>query len=148
VVEGAVTFVDAASRRERLKYQDPKSGAAIELSGEVPPDRTIMINGEPATLADVRVGDHGRAKGQLTLGPRAPGAKREKRIIARWVQMCRPERGALQHIKGSPGPAAPAWGREDAGMSSRRSAAPCQSVVTFLILVWAVLGTAIWGRQP
>lgn len=89
IMEGTVTFVDAANRRAGLEYEDPKSVAAIEFSGEVPPDSTTTINGQPATLADVRVGDHGRVKGRVKLGSRLPGAEREKRIIARWVQASR-----------------------------------------------------------
>ena len=53
-----VTKLDAAKRSGEIEFVHPKSGQAMTVTAkEIPADCQISINGNPATLADVRVGD-------------------------------------------------------------------------------------------
>jgi hypothetical protein len=81
-VEATITFVDPSARRASIETTHPKSGAAVEVNGEVPPECTITINGQPADLADLRVGDSAVVRGRVLRQPEEDSKKRAKRFIA------------------------------------------------------------------
>lgn len=54
-----VTKLDVEKRTAEIEFVHPKSGRTMKATGSVPRDCSITIDGEPATLADIRVGDVG-----------------------------------------------------------------------------------------
>lgn len=69
-----ITQIDAARRTGEVEFVHPKSGQTMRVTANyIPPECEITINGEPATLADVRVGDtvavHGTAYADNTVKP-------------------------------------------------------------------------------
>lgn len=57
-LSGAViTQLDVAARTAEIEFIHPKTGDSVRLSGRVPPACEIQVNGLPATLAELRVGD-------------------------------------------------------------------------------------------
>lgn len=52
-----ITRLDLATREGEIEFVHPKSGRTIPVTGQIPPDCPITIDGKPADLADVRVGD-------------------------------------------------------------------------------------------
>ena len=54
---GTVVAVDPAARTAKLEMIDPANGATRQFDGAIPETCKITINGRPATLADLRVGD-------------------------------------------------------------------------------------------
>jgi hypothetical protein len=88
-VEAVITFVDVENREAAIETTHPKSGAAIELSGEVPPQCAITINGQPAKLADLEIGDQVVVRGYTHRVPDANGKKGSKRFIAESIRVTR-----------------------------------------------------------
>ncbi len=62
-VEGTITFVDVASRHASLEVRSPKDGHLVEISGVVPEDCPILINGRKGSLAEVVTGDRAAVSG-------------------------------------------------------------------------------------
>lgn len=56
-VNGVLTHVDLSKRLAAAEILDPRTNFRRELLGEVPADCVITINGAPASLSDLRVGD-------------------------------------------------------------------------------------------
>lgn len=54
---GTVVAVDPAARTAKLEMIDPANGATRQFDGAIPETCTITLNGRPAALADLRVGD-------------------------------------------------------------------------------------------
>jgi hypothetical protein len=54
---GTVVAVDSAARTAKLEMIDPANGATRQFDGAIPETCKITVNGTPATLADLRVGD-------------------------------------------------------------------------------------------
>ena len=54
---GTVVAVDPSARTAKLEMIDPANGATRQFDGAIPETCTITVNGRPATLADLRVGD-------------------------------------------------------------------------------------------
>jgi hypothetical protein len=52
-----ITMLDVAKQTAEVEFVHPKSGRTIRLSGTMAPGCQIFIDGQPARLADVRVGD-------------------------------------------------------------------------------------------
>lgn len=63
VREGKIVWIDHETRIASLEFIHP-NGRVSEISGEIVPDCDIRINGEPATIDDLRVGDEGRVRGR------------------------------------------------------------------------------------
>lgn len=80
-ISGTVSAIDAASRRVTIRVVHPKTGQQIELTGEVPADCPITIDGKTATLAAVQIGDVAEAEGVL--------ARSNQRIVASNVKIKR-----------------------------------------------------------
>ncbi len=80
-ISGTVTAIDTSTRRVSIRVVHPKTGQQIELTGEVPNECQILIDGKSSTLADVRVGDIADAEGVLT--------KANQRIVANHVTIKR-----------------------------------------------------------
>ncbi len=88
-VEATITFVDPTERRASIETTHPRSGAAIEVDGEIPPECTITINGEPADLGDLHIGDSAVVRGRILRQPEQASKKRAKRFIAESIQVTR-----------------------------------------------------------
>jgi hypothetical protein len=56
-VSGRIVSIDAASRTASLEIVHPKTGATLQLEGHVPLDCNILIDGRPASLAELRAGE-------------------------------------------------------------------------------------------
>jgi hypothetical protein len=80
-IQGTVIAVDPAARTASLEFPHPRTGELLTLEGSVPADCEIRVNGKPATIADVHVGDVVRVKGHVDAS---------KHITARWVHIQRP----------------------------------------------------------
>jgi hypothetical protein len=78
-----VTLVklDIEKRTAEVRFVHPKSSRPILLSGRVPEDCAITINDEPATLADLRVGDVATVRGMIYP---------DQSVEAEWVKVTRP----------------------------------------------------------
>lgn len=88
-VEATITFVDPVARRASIETTHPKSGAAVEVNGEVPSECMITVNGEPADLADLQVGDVAIVRGRILRQAEQDSKKRAKRFIAESIQVTR-----------------------------------------------------------
>lgn len=69
-----ITKMDAERRTGEVEFVHPKSGQTMRVTATaIPADCEISINGVPATLADVRVGDvvavHGTVYSDQTVKP-------------------------------------------------------------------------------
>ena len=54
---GTVVAVDPSARTAKLEMIDPANGATRPFDGVIPETCKITLNGRPATLGDLRVGD-------------------------------------------------------------------------------------------
>lgn len=88
--EGRVTFVDYEARQAEIELPDPKRPQPMTIEGEVPADCKFTMNGKPATLEDVRVGDKVRVKASLSKWKTPEGEKRKK-IVPLEVDILRSE---------------------------------------------------------
>lgn len=78
--QGTILSIDVASRQATIEFVHPKSGQRFQLAGDVPADCNIHIDGKPATLADLKVGEQVRVEG--TVG-------RDKHVVAKSVWVTR-----------------------------------------------------------
>jgi hypothetical protein len=60
-----LTMIDAAKGSAEIEFVHPKSGRKLKLTGTMAPGCQILIDGQPAQLADVRVGDVADLKGTV-----------------------------------------------------------------------------------
>lgn len=65
-VQGTVGTIDLVNRSAALQIVHPKTGQLIEIPGSVPDNCEITIDGQPATLADVRSGEMVTVNGALS----------------------------------------------------------------------------------
>ena len=81
VLQRTVTIVsiDPESRTATIEYVQPKTGRALQIEGYVAPECDIRIDGEPATMRDLRIGE--QAEVQATV--------RGTNIRANWVHVTR-----------------------------------------------------------
>lgn len=75
-----ITHIDAAARAAEIEFTHPRSGKVTRLNGVLKPDGQVFVDGEPATIADVRVGDLVEVKG-MVIPP--------DRVEAEWVRVTR-----------------------------------------------------------
>jgi len=87
--QGVITFVDLATRRASIETIHPESGAAVEISGEVPTDCVITINESPAMLADLRAGDTAIVSGRSGREPTRDGKKGGRLFTAESIRVTR-----------------------------------------------------------
>lgn len=90
-VRGTITNIDLTARRATLRYVDPATGTVREVTGDVPESCGITVNGKPAELSDLTVGDV--AKAQALIEDRERDGKKEKCIVAEELHVDRAERG-------------------------------------------------------
>ena len=86
-IQGTIIQIDVGARRATLEYIDSANGATREVTGEVPPKCTITINGNAATLADLRISDIVLAQGQVDRRKKA--GTTEMRIVADEMRVIR-----------------------------------------------------------
>lgn len=84
-----ITALDAGARTAEIAFTHPKTGRVVRLAGAVPADCEILLNGTPARLADLRVGDTAAVRGLIHQD--FSGAH----VEARWVSVRRPPRDGL-----------------------------------------------------
>ena len=89
-VNGTVTQVDVANRRATLEFMDSANGTMGEVTGEVPESCLVTIDGAPAVLSDVRVGDAVVARALIER--RKEAGNRSKRIVAEELRVTRAKR--------------------------------------------------------
>lgn len=99
-VEGTIVQLDPESRRATIEIRHPRTGQLIDVRGEVPADCEIHIDGQPASLADLKLGERARVQGTITVNGR---------ITARWVRVHRTEQptGPSLEPPGTPSMGAP-----------------------------------------
>jgi hypothetical protein len=56
-VPGTVTAIDVANRQATVEIKNSKTGEAFSMTGPLPDDSKIRVDGKPATARDVQVGD-------------------------------------------------------------------------------------------
>lgn len=61
-VEGTVTWVDADQRKASIEFIADWDNERKEKTATVPEDCEILLNGEPADLAQIRAGDQASVK--------------------------------------------------------------------------------------
>lgn len=77
---GKVISLDPETRTGTLEYIHPESGQRIELSGTIPPGTEILINGEPATLEEIEVGELVTVEGRID---------HKRNITVNWIHVDR-----------------------------------------------------------
>jgi hypothetical protein len=65
-VEGTITYVNAMQRQAGLEYNRPRTGRPLDKTLTIPAGVEIVVNHRPASLAEVRVGDHAVVEGRWT----------------------------------------------------------------------------------
>ncbi len=66
--------------RGEIEFVHPKSGQKMTVSGLIPADCPILVNGEPGRLAELHIGDRIAARGTLAL---------DRSIRPQWVSVQR-----------------------------------------------------------
>jgi len=61
-----ITAIDAGAGTAEIEFVHPKSGQKVPLSANVGPKCSITLDGKPAALKDLRVGDKANVRGILT----------------------------------------------------------------------------------
>jgi hypothetical protein len=86
-VDGTITHIDLPSRSATLEFINPRNGKLVEIAGPVPPECTIELNGKPADVDEIVVGDQARVRVRWN--------KKTKRAIpvAVWVTRAGPPPG-------------------------------------------------------
>jgi len=78
-----VTQLDVQARRGEIEFVHPKSGRTMTVAAEhIPENCEILVNGRPATLADVRVGDAVAVRGLIN--------PLDGSVQPEWVHVTRP----------------------------------------------------------
>lgn len=80
VVEGTIVQVNVATHRASVEIIHPKTGKPLRIEGIVPAECDIQIDGVPARMEDLCVGEHVRTEG--TIHP-------DYTIVANWVRVSR-----------------------------------------------------------
>jgi hypothetical protein len=62
-ITGVITRLDAGQRRAELVFTHPRTGEQYPIEGEVAADCAISINGQPARLEDLNVGEEATVRG-------------------------------------------------------------------------------------
>ena len=91
-----VTRLDAAHRSGEIEFIHPKSGRAMKVTAtNIPADWVVTVNGTPATLADVHVGDKIAVRGLVYV---------DQTVKPQWIRVTRGE--ATTRAVAETGPAA------------------------------------------
>ena len=87
---GRITHIDPSTGVISVEVIDPANGTKREVSGGVPADCAITIDGKPATFTDLRVDDSIRARARMEKADRGPDGKRKERLTAERIEVTRP----------------------------------------------------------
>jgi hypothetical protein len=63
-LDGKITWVDYDTREASLEFKHPRTGTLREMTKEIPEDCEILIDGQAASFADLRVGDEVLVQGK------------------------------------------------------------------------------------
>lgn len=87
--DGTITAIDAAAGEASMEITDPANGKTREYKGRISPACVITINGKPAKVEDLCVGDrvHVRVTIDRTVRPEAD--KKRPLIVAERVEVTR-----------------------------------------------------------
>ncbi|MDX2201097.1 MAG: hypothetical protein SF069_19250 [Phycisphaerae bacterium] len=91
--EFTLMSLDVAARTAKIEVVLPKNGKRITLSAEVPADCEIYVDGVPAAMSEIRVGDRGEAEGVIY---------RTGKLIAKRVAVTRSTAGATTSAGAAP----------------------------------------------
>ncbi len=80
-VEGVITYLEPETRMAGFEFKHPRDGSLREKTAKVPADCEILLNGKPAEMKDLKVGDRGKVVGSWT--------KRTKELIPLSVRINR-----------------------------------------------------------
>ncbi len=72
-VEATITKIKLEKQRARFEFIHPQTGDIAQLGSSIPDSCEILIDGKPATLANLRVGDKVTARGLVYPGGRVVG---------------------------------------------------------------------------
>jgi len=56
-IKGTVTWLDVPNHRASFEYISPRKGTLREMTSQINPDCDIQINGQKASLSDLKPGD-------------------------------------------------------------------------------------------
>ena len=68
ITGATITMLDVARQTAEVEFVHPKTGRMIKLPGTLAPGCQIFIDGQPAGLADLRVGDVASVRGTIYSG--------------------------------------------------------------------------------
>lgn len=94
--KGTILSIDTANRRAVLEVIDPANGATRQFHGAIAENCAITINGMPATLADLRVGDVAQVRARSERGPSVSDRDQRSLIVAEFVHVTRRENANVQ----------------------------------------------------
>lgn len=85
---GTIRSLDVATRQASVEVIVPATGLTRELQGDISTDCAIEIDGKPASLGDLRVGDSVEVRARIDRS-RGPDGKRKVRFTAEHVRCTR-----------------------------------------------------------
>lgn len=69
-IKGTIASLNLETRHASLSFKHPRTWKDMTVDGVVPADCPITIDGRPATLADLHVGEHVRVRCRITADKR------------------------------------------------------------------------------
>jgi hypothetical protein len=87
--DGTITSINAANREATMEIADPANGATREYQGHISPTCVITINGKPAKMEDLLVGDRVHVRALIDRKVRPEGDKKRPLIVAEQVDVTR-----------------------------------------------------------
>ena len=84
---GTITAIDTAGRLASIEVVIPSTGATRELTGSVPENCVIEIDGKTAQLHDLRVGEHVSVVARIERNAAGPDGKRKTRFLVEHVRV-------------------------------------------------------------
>ncbi len=85
---GTIRSLDPVKRQASVEVILPATGTTRELQGDIAPDCAIEIDGKPAALADLRVGDSVQVRARIDRS-RGSDGKRHVRFTAEHIRCSR-----------------------------------------------------------
>jgi hypothetical protein len=64
-ITATILAIDPQARTASIEFVHPKTGKTLELEGRVPEECDIQIDGRPAKLSDLRVGERAEVNGTI-----------------------------------------------------------------------------------
>lgn len=79
-ISGTIMSIDVQARTASIEFVHPKTGRTLQIDGTVPPGCDISIDGRPASMEDLRVGEQAEVEGTI---------HRDMTISVNWVRVSR-----------------------------------------------------------